>query len=119
LLACDCAVSRIVFAPNSEIIDLGRKTRIIPSALRRAVIARDRHCQHPGCWRPAKWCDIDHIVSWQDGGTTSLRNLQLLCRYHHRLKHQPAGEDEPRYRKLPKIALTAFAAHKSGERLRL
>ena len=86
-LACDCAVTRIVFGPNSEIVDVGRKTRVIPPALRRAVIARDRRCQHPGCPRPSKWCDIDHIIAWQDGGTTSLDNLQLLCRYHHRLKH--------------------------------
>ena len=87
LLSCDCSISRIVFGPNSEIIDVGRKTRVIPPALRRAVIARDRHCQHPGCHRPAKWCDIDHIIAWQHGGPTTLDNLQLLCRYHHRLKH--------------------------------
>ncbi|MGQ0847745.1 MAG: DUF222 domain-containing protein [Actinomycetota bacterium] len=91
LLACDCAVSRIVFGPGSEVIDLGRKSRVIPAAMRRAVIARDRHCQHAGCYRPARWCDIDHITSWLDGGETRLANLQLLCRYHHRLKHlQPA-----------------------------
>ena len=87
LLACDCAVTRIVFGARSDIVDVGRKTRIIPPALRRAVIARDRHCQHPGCYRPAKWCDVDHIIAWQEGGTTRLDNLQLLCRYHHRLKH--------------------------------
>ena len=90
LLACDCSISRIVFGPNSEITDVGRKTRIIPAALRRAVFARDRHCQHPGCYRPAKWCDIDHIIAWQDGGETKLDNLQLLCRYHHQLKHRGA-----------------------------
>jgi hypothetical protein len=87
LLACDCSVSRIVFGPGSGVIDLGRKTQVIPAGLRRAVIARDRHCQHPGCFRPARWCDVDHIVSWLDGGETKLSNLQLLCRYHHRLKH--------------------------------
>jgi len=87
LLSCDCSLSRIVFGPNSEIIEVGRKTRIIPPALRRAVIARDRHCRHPGCRRPAKWCDLDHKVPWSQGGTTTLDNLQLLCRYHHRLKH--------------------------------
>ena len=96
LLACDCAVSRIVFGPHSQILDLGRKTRVIPASLRRAVIARDRHCQHPGCRRPAKWCDVDHIVSWLDGGATALDNLQLLCRFHHRLKHLKTGQPPPR-----------------------
>ena len=93
-LCCDAALSRIVFGPRSEILEVGRKTRIIPPALRRAVILRDRHCQHPGCYRPAKWCDIDHIIPRQDGGPTSLANLQLLCRYHHTQKHQP----EPAFR---------------------
>ncbi|MGQ0847565.1 MAG: hypothetical protein ACT4OP_00330 [Actinomycetota bacterium] len=45
LLACDCAVSLIVFGPGSEVIDLGRKSRVIPAAMRRVVIARDRQCQ--------------------------------------------------------------------------
>lgn len=87
-LGCDASVTRIVMGPNSEILDVGRKTRVIPPSLRRAVIARDRHCQHPGCLRPAKWCDIDHIIPWQEGGETKLENLQLLCRYHQTLKHR-------------------------------
>ncbi|HKX75993.1 MAG TPA: DUF222 domain-containing protein [Acidimicrobiia bacterium] len=95
LLACDCSVSRFVFGARSEVIDLGRKTRVIPPALRRAVIARDRHCQHPGCFRPARWCDVDHIVSWLEGGETKLDNLQLLCRYHHRLKHLRQNTRQP------------------------
>ena len=87
-LACDCSISRLVFGPGSELLDIGRKTRVIPPALRRAVIARDRHCQDPGCFRPARWCDVDHIISWLDGGETRLTNLQLLCRHHHTLKHK-------------------------------
>jgi hypothetical protein len=50
-ITCDCSLSRIVLGPDSEIIDVGRRTRIIPTALRRAVIARDRHCTWPGCDR--------------------------------------------------------------------
>jgi hypothetical protein len=88
-ILCDAALTPIVLGPNSELLDIGRKSRVIPPALRRAVIARDRHCQHPGCLRPAKWCDIDHIIPWQEGGETKLENLQLLCRYHHTLKHSP------------------------------
>jgi len=105
LLACDCAFSRIVFGPGSEVLDLGRKTRLISPALRRAVIARDRHCQHPTCRRPAKWCDVDHIVPWALGGPTNLENLQLLCRFHHQLKHQKAGRFSiPTSRGFPSVA---------------
>jgi len=43
-ITCDCSLSRIIPGPDSEIIDVGRRTRIIPTPLRRAVIARDRHC---------------------------------------------------------------------------
>ena len=50
--ACDCTISRIVFGPNSEPLDIGRATRTVPPAMRRALNARDRHCQHPRL-RPA------------------------------------------------------------------
>lgn len=86
-LACDSSLARIVFDPESEIIDIGRKTRVISPALRRAVVARDRHCVYSGCDRDATWCDLHHIVHWADGGETVLANLCLLCRYHHTLIH--------------------------------
>ncbi len=92
-LACDASLSRIVLGPESEILDVGRKTRVIPAGLRRAVIARDRHCTAPGCGRSARWCDVHHIVFWADGGETVLDNLCLLCRYHHTLIHKQAGKD--------------------------
>ena len=59
----------------------------IASALRRAVVARDRHCVASGCRRSAGWCDVHHIVSWADGGETEINNLCLLCRYHHSRLH--------------------------------
>lgn len=86
-LACDASISRIVFGPGSEVLDVGRKTRVIPSSLRRAVIARDRHCVAPGCTRSAKWADVHHIVAWAEGGETIIDNLCLLCRYHHTQVH--------------------------------
>ena len=49
--ACDCTLTRVVFGSDSVPLDIGRATRIIPPAMRRALIARDRHCQHPGCDR--------------------------------------------------------------------
>lgn len=86
-LACDATVSRIVFGPDSQPLDLGRKHRVIPEWLRRALIARDRHCTFPGCDRPHWWCDGHHIEHWTDGGSTNLDNLTLLCRHHHTLVH--------------------------------
>lgn len=53
---------------------------------RDALKWRDRFCRVPGCQRPARACDADHVHEHQDGGETSLENLALLCRKHHRLK---------------------------------
>lgn len=86
-ISCDASVSRIVFGPRSEVLDVGRKTRVIPPALRRAVIARDRHCVAPGCRRSASWCDIHHKIPWSEGGETNIDNIAVVCRYHHTLLH--------------------------------
>ena len=69
--------------------DVGRTRYRPPAALADLVRARDTTCTHPGCERPARGCDIDHITPWEDDGTTSLENLTCLCRAHHRLKHTP------------------------------
>ena len=88
--ACDCTISRVVFGPGSEPLDIGRATRVVPASMRRAVIARDRHCTYAGCDRRPRWCDAHHIRHWADGGPTSVSNLKLLCRYHHTLEHRAA-----------------------------
>lgn len=86
-LACDSSVSRIILGPQSEILDVGRKTRVWSPAQRRAIIARDRHCVEPGCDRPPDWCDIHHKEHWADGGDTSVDSGELRCRYHHTKEH--------------------------------
>jgi hypothetical protein len=91
-LACDATITRIVFGPEGQPVDIGRATRVIPPAMRKAVIARDRHCQHPGCDRPARWSDIHHIIHWADGGATAIANLILLCRFHHTWEHRQTWE---------------------------
>ena len=85
-LACDAAVVRMQHDAEGQVLDVGRKTRTIPSAIRRALSARDTRCQFPGC--SARRCDAHHIEHWVDGGPTSLDNLVLLCRRHHRLVHE-------------------------------
>jgi len=86
--ACDAVVNRVVFGAGSEPVDIGRTSRVVPTSMRRALIARDRHCRHPGCDRPARWCDAHHVRHWADGGPTAIPNLKLLCRYHHTLEHR-------------------------------
>ncbi|MBI3647628.1 MAG: DUF222 domain-containing protein [Actinobacteria bacterium] len=90
-LACDASVMRVVMAGRSQPLDVGRRTPVVPPAMRRAVIVRDRRCRFPGCDRPHTWCDAHHVVHWADGGPTALPNLVLLCRRHHRMVHQPGG----------------------------
>ncbi len=87
-IACDASISRVIMGPRSEVLDLGRKTSVVPPALRRALIMRDKGCRFPGCSRPQSWCDAHHITHWATGGKTKLSNLILLCRRHHRLVHQ-------------------------------
>jgi hypothetical protein len=87
-LVCDSSLCRVVLGSDSEIIDVGRRTRVISPALRRAIIARDLHCTWHGCDRNPRWCDVHHIKHWADGGATEPGNLRLLCRYHHTLIHR-------------------------------
>lgn len=85
-LACDSEVTRIVFGPDSQVLDVGRAQRTVTGQLRRAVIARDQHCVYPDCDQPPGRCDVHHAERhWADGGETSVRNAALLCRHHHTL----------------------------------
>jgi Domain of unknown function (DUF222)/HNH endonuclease len=64
-------------------LDVGKATEQIPGHLRRAVIARDRHCAFPGCRQRPAACQVHHIRPRGKGGSTSLGNLTLLCAFHH------------------------------------
>jgi hypothetical protein len=86
-LACDCSVLGLVENADGEPLSIGRKSRSIPPAIRRALRTRDKGCRFPGCTRTA-YLDGHHIHHWSDGGETSLDNLVLLCRHHHRLVHE-------------------------------
>ena len=87
-LACESAVTRVLFDSESVVIDAGRSKRTVSPALRRALEARDRGCVWPGCHRPARWCAAHHVVHWADGGETDLGNVILLCHRHHTLVHE-------------------------------
>ena len=86
-IMCDCVISRIVLS-DSVVLDVGRPSRTIPLGVRRAVIARDRHCRYPGCDRPAMWSDVHHVHEYNNGGGHSLTNCVLLCGRHHDRVHR-------------------------------
>jgi hypothetical protein len=97
-LACDA--SRLVMRhdANGHIVEVGARTRTIPPALRRALHHRDRGCRFPGCG--VRFGQGHHIRHWAHGGPTTLSNLAMLCRRHHRAVHEagyqmvrePSGE---------------------------
>jgi hypothetical protein len=85
-LACDA--SRVVMRHDGEgnLLDVGARMRTIPPALRRALQHRDQGCRFPGC--QARFGQGHHIRHWAHGGPTTLSNLALLCRRHHRAVHE-------------------------------
>jgi hypothetical protein len=85
-LACDA--SRVVMRHDSDgrIVEVGARTRTIPPALRRALEHRDQGCRFPGCG--SRFTQGHHIRHWAEGGPTTLSNLMLLCRRHHRSVHE-------------------------------
>ena len=86
-LACDAALVALLHGADGELLDVGRRSRAVPTALRRALLDRDRsQCQFPGC--TSRRCDAHHVVHWADGGETKLANLASLCRFHHRAVHE-------------------------------
>jgi hypothetical protein len=90
MLCCDAAAVPIVLDGKGQPLDVGRATRVIPDGLRRAVAARDGGCAR--CGRPSSWCEVHHLIPWEQGGETSLANCAMVCRACHRLIHH-AGWD--------------------------
>ncbi|MCV2392705.1 DUF222 domain-containing protein [Actinotalea sp. M2MS4P-6] len=87
-LACDSAITRVVFGPDSAVLDVGRAKRTYSGQQRLAVIARDHSCRYPGCGAPPSLGEVHHVLSWLHLGETSVANGILLCWYHHDLVHR-------------------------------
>jgi hypothetical protein len=85
-LACDAGRVIMTHDRDGSVLDVGRRSRTVPPAIRRALEQRDRGCRFPGCG--LRFCDAHHIVHWADGGATRLDNLIYLCRRHHRTVHE-------------------------------
>lgn len=78
--------SALVEDVHGHPLDLGRKTRAISPALKRALKARDGGCRFPGCSH-TRFTQGHHVEHWA-GGETKLSNLITLCSFHHRLVHE-------------------------------
>ncbi|WP_156524869.1 HNH endonuclease, partial [Paenarthrobacter nicotinovorans] len=87
-IACDADILPVLLGTDSQILDIGRTTRIFPPHIRKAITARDGGCAFPDCTLPAPWCEAHHITYWSQGGTTGTNNATLLCSHHHHLIHK-------------------------------
>jgi hypothetical protein len=127
-LACDA--SRVVMRhdDHGHLLEIGARTRTIPPALRRALHHRDRSCRFPGCG--VRFGQGHHLRHWAQGGPTTLSNLALLCRRHHRAVHEEGyqvarGPDgalrvrRPDGRPLPEVPAPAPVPEKPVEALRV
>jgi hypothetical protein len=85
-IACDCGIVAVAGSDPAG-MTVGRRTRSIPPAIRRALVLRDRGCAFPGCTH-TRFLHGHHRRHWLHGGETSLANLMLLCPRHHRLVHE-------------------------------
>jgi hypothetical protein len=90
-LACDASLLTVLEDTDGNVLNVGRRTRTIPPAIRHALTLRDQGCRFPGCCE-MRFVDAHHIHHWCEGGETRLNNLILPCRHHHRLLHQEGFE---------------------------
>lgn len=86
-LCCDGSLVPLIDNGAGEPLNVGRKQRTISTAIKRALMARDRSCTFPGC-RHERFLQAHHVRHWATGGETSLSNLLLVCSTHHKLVHE-------------------------------
>jgi Domain of unknown function (DUF222)/HNH endonuclease len=91
-IACDASRVEMRHDVDGVIVEVGPRTRTIPTALRRALAYRDHGCRFPGC--DLRFGQAHHIQHWAQGGPTTLSNLVLLCRRHHRAVHEEGFQVE-------------------------
>src|SRR5438552_3774813 len=89
-LACDASRVVMQHARDGRVVEVAARTRTIPPALRRALHHCDRGCRFPGCG--VRFGQGHHIRHWAQGGPTTLSNLAMLCRRHHRAVHEEGYE---------------------------
>jgi hypothetical protein len=119
-VACDCGLVPVGHDKTGTTMSIGRRSRSIPPAIRRALLLRDRGCAFPGCTHD-RFLHGHHIQHWLHGGKTSLDNLSLLCSHHHHLVHEGGWSVERTadgdlcFRAPDGGALPAVPAHQASE----
>jgi hypothetical protein len=122
-VSCDTALVAATDGSGGDVLTIGRRSRVVPPAIRRALWLRDRGCRFPTCAN-RRFVHGHHVRHWAHGGETSLDNLVLLCTFHHGLVHEggfgvrlTAGGElwfvDPKGRTLDVVAPAAIAADPS------
>ena len=86
-IACDADVVEVTRDAKGNLLNLGRKHRVVSPQLKRALLARDKCCTYPSCSHE-QYLEAHHVMHWADGGETSLANTTMICSKHHRLLHE-------------------------------
>lgn len=92
----DCRWQATVIDDNGDPYAVAVRRRPTASQARQ-VRARHPRCVFPGCRRPARKTDLDHINPHARGGPTLEHNLAPLCERHHTYKTNGLWN----YRRLP------------------
>ncbi len=87
-LSCDASLTIVTEDDSGSVLNIGRRTRIIPRAMAHALRIRDGGCRFPGCTCAQRYTDAHHVRHWAEGGETRIDNLITLCRFHHGLLHR-------------------------------
>ena len=95
LLVSDAVIRPLVTDEGRNPLRLGRSRRLASPAQRTAVMVRDGGCIFPGCDLPPGWCDVHHVLPWEDGGHTDTSAMALLCRRHHGITHRNGWQMGP------------------------
>lgn len=91
-MACNAEIIPVVMNGASEVLDLGRASRLASRVQRKYLRMRDQTCRAEGCTVPVPWTDIHHLDPWVQGGRTDLGNMVSLCGHHHHIAHNPGYE---------------------------
>jgi hypothetical protein len=87
-LGCGGLVQAMLHGVDGHPLDLGDRVRLATRNQRLALKAKYPTCEIPGCDVPFDWCEVHHLVRWEDGGPTDLWNLRPRCAFHHHLVHE-------------------------------
>ncbi len=87
-LGCDAMITRVVVDGEGVPLNLGRTTRTVSPAQRKALRVRDGGCRFPRCDVPHERTEGHHTIYWANGGRTDLADLVSLCLRHHHFVHE-------------------------------